>query len=135
MGLCLLRSCDGAVRERRIPHRTGKEKLSFICACILVHISSYLTRPHTSENFRLYTLDLLPPHMLQLCFVLVLVGITMVVSTMYIYVVPYLYTTQHPVMFTLYVIYGHYLLVMICFNYFSGVYTNPGAAPRVFAIL
>ena len=55
----------------------------------------------------------------------------MVVSTMYIYVVPYLYETQHPVMFTLYVLYGHYLLVMICFNYFSGVYTNPGTAPRV----
>ena len=67
----------------------------------------------------------------QLCFLLVLVGITMVVSTMYIYVVPYLYATQHPIMFTLYVLYGHYLLVMICFNYFSGVYTNPGAAPRV----
>jgi hypothetical protein len=68
--------------------------------------------------------------MLQLCFVLVIAGISMVVSTMYIYVVPFLYATQHPTMFTLYVLYGHYLLVMICFNYFSGVYTNPGAAPK-----
>lgn len=66
-----------------------------------------------------------------LCFLLVLAGITMVVSTMYIYVVPYLWATQHPIMFTLYVLYGHYLLVMICFNYFCGVYTSPGTAPKV----
>ena len=72
----------------------------------------------------------IPPTM-QLCFLLVLAGISMVVSTMYIYIVPYLYATQHPILFALYVLYGHYLLVMICFNYFSGVYTNPGAAPRV----
>ena len=55
----------------------------------------------------------------------------MVVGTYYICVVPFLYATQHPLMFTLYVIYGHYILVMICFNYFSGVCTSPGKAPRV----
>ncbi|XP_064382151.1 palmitoyltransferase ZDHHC16-like [Halichondria panicea] len=64
------------------------------------------------------------------CFILVLCGISMVVGTYYICVVPFLYATQHPLMFTLYVIYGHYILVMICFNYFSGVCTSPGKAPR-----
>ena len=55
----------------------------------------------------------------------------MVVTTMYVYVVPFLYQTQHPLIFALYVLYGHYLLIMICFNYFSGVYTRPGTAPKV----
>lgn len=55
----------------------------------------------------------------------------MVVTTMYVYVVPFLYKTQHPVFFACYFIYGHYLLVMICFNYFSGVYTDSGSVPKV----
>lgn len=67
----------------------------------------------------------------QVCFLLVIAGITMVVTTMYIYVVPFLYATQHPVFFACYFTYGHYLLVMICFNYFCGVYTDPGTAPKV----
>jgi len=63
--------------------------------------------------------------------VLVLIGISMVVTTMYLYVVPFLYATQNSFFFTCYLIYGNYLLVMICFNYFSGVYTDPGTAPKV----
>ncbi len=55
----------------------------------------------------------------------------MVAVTMYVYVVPFLYHTQHPLIFAMYFIYGNYLLVMICFNYFSGVYTKPGSAPKV----
>lgn len=62
---------------------------------------------------------------------MVLAGITMVVVTMYVYVVPFLYHTQHPVIFACYFLYGHYLLIMVSFNYFCGVYTNPGAAPKV----
>ena len=70
-------------------------------------------------------------HPMQVCFLMVLAGISMVVSTMYLYMVPFLYNTQHPVSFACYFIYGHYLLIMICFNYFSGVYTDPGSAPKV----
>lgn len=33
MGRCLLRSCDGAVRERRVPHRTGKKKFNCSSIC------------------------------------------------------------------------------------------------------
>lgn len=62
---------------------------------------------------------------------LVLAGISMVVTTMYVYMVPFLYHTQNPLIFALYFIYGNYLFVMICFNYFCGVYTSPGAAPKV----
>ena len=67
----------------------------------------------------------------QLCFILVLIGISTVVSTFYIYILPYLWRVQHPLSFLLYVLYGHYLLVNVCFHYFKGVYTDPGAAPKV----
>lgn len=53
------------------------------------------------------------------------------VATMYLYIVPYMWTTYHPLTFIIYVTYGHYLLVNICFHYFKGVYTSPGWAPKV----
>lgn len=68
---------------------------------------------------------------MQLCFILVLAGISMVVTTMYVYMVPFLYSTQHPASFAFYFVYGNYLVMMICFNYFCGVYTDPGTAPKV----
>ena len=62
---------------------------------------------------------------------LVLVGITTVTSTFYIYFVPYLWQVQHPLVFSLYILYGHYLLLNVCYHYYRGVYTDPGTAPRV----
>ncbi len=62
---------------------------------------------------------------------LVLTGISAVAWTMYVYIVPFLYQTQHPMIFALYFIYGHYLLMNICYHYYRGVYTSPGTAPKV----
>ena len=70
-------------------------------------------------------------HSSQLCFVLVLAGISLVVTTFYMYIMPYLWRVQHPFWFTVYVAYGHYLLLSISFHYYRGVYTDPGAAPKV----
>lgn len=67
----------------------------------------------------------------QICFILVLVGITTVVGTFYRFIIPYLWTVQHPLVFSLYVLYGHYILVNVCYHYFRGVYTDPGSAPKV----
>ena len=50
---------------------------------------------------------------------------------MYLYLVPYMWRTYHPLTFTVYITYGHYLLVNICYHYFKGVYTSPGWAPKV----
>lgn len=66
-----------------------------------------------------------------MCFILVLMGISTVVATMYLHLVPYMWATYHPLVFTAYITYGHYLLVNICFHYFKGVYTSPGSAPKV----
>ncbi|KAL5471524.1 hypothetical protein EMCRGX_G029647 [Ephydatia muelleri] len=65
------------------------------------------------------------------CFFLVLLGISTVVGTMYLYLVPYMWRTYHPLTFTVYITYGHYLLVNICYHYFKGVYTSPGWAPKI----
>ena len=69
----------------------------------------------------------------QVCFFLVLIGITTVVGTFYTHLIPYLWSVQHPLVFSLYVLYGHYLLINVCFHYFKGVYTDPGSAPKVCA--
>lgn len=66
-----------------------------------------------------------------LCFVLVIAGISLVVTTFYMYVIPYLWRVQHPFWFTVYLAYGHYLLLSISFHYFRGVYTDPGTAPKI----
>ena len=70
----------------------------------------------------------------QMCFILVLVGISTVVGTFYSFIVPYLWLVQHPLIFSLYMVYGHYLLINVCYHYFRGVYTDPGAAPKVGAL-
>lgn len=62
---------------------------------------------------------------------LVLIGISTVVSTFYVYILPFLWQVQHPLIFALYIIYGHYLLINVCFHYFMGVRTDPGRAPKV----
>lgn len=61
---------------------------------------------------------------------MVTVGITTVVVTFYCYVMPMLWM-GNSVVFTVYMIYGHYLLINIIFNYYMGVFTNPGNPPKV----
>ena len=58
------------------------------------------------------------------------VGITTVVITFYCYAMPMLWMGNN-VVFVLYMIYGHYLLVNIIFHYYMGVFTNPGTPPKV----
>ena len=75
-----------------------------------------------------------PSFSLQLCFFLVLFGISVVVYTFYTYMVPFLYKTESGPMFSFYFIYGHYLLINISFHYMKGVYTDPGRVPKVWFI-
>jgi ribosomal protein L40E len=60
------------------------------------------------------------------CFILVIIGISLVVFTFYVYMMPFVYHTENGLVFTFYFILGNYLLINIVFHYFSGVYTNPG---------
>ena len=59
------------------------------------------------------------------------VGMTTVVLTFYYYTMPILWMGSSRVVFVLYMIYGHYLLVNIIFHYYMGVFTNPGTPPKV----
>ena len=59
------------------------------------------------------------------------VGISTVVLTFYYYTMPILWMGSSRVVFVLYMIYGHYLLVNIIFHYYMGVFTNPGTPPKV----
>ena len=60
------------------------------------------------------------------CVLLVFVGVTFVVFTMYAYLVPIL-QNGHPVMFFCEVIYGHWLLINVVFHYYKGVTSKPGS--------
>jgi len=60
----------------------------------------------------------------------VTVGVTTVVTTFYKYAMPIMWT-GNGVVFTLYMVYGHYLLINIVFHYYMGVFTNPGNPPKV----
>ena len=60
------------------------------------------------------------------CVLLVFVGVSFVVFTMYSYIVPIL-QNEHPILFFSEVLYGHWLLVNVVFHYYRGVTTKPGS--------
>ena len=67
---------------------------------------------------------------LQLCFLVVVVGVSGVVVTCYSYVIPSL-ADSHPVVAVFWVVYGHYLLVNIVFHYYKGFLLGPGQPTKV----
>ena len=62
---------------------------------------------------------------------MVILGVSTVVYTFYRYMVPFMWETQNSFVFSFYFMYGHYLLVNICFHYIKGVTTDPGRPPKV----
>ena len=130
-----LHPCASLLSARHLPHTHARRSAHGVGGGLLRPLlrttreSCVLRRPRESEYISV-SKGLLYTH-LQLCFCLVLIGITTVVGTFYAYIVPYLWQVQHPLLFSLYLLYGHYLLLNVCFHYFKGVYTDPGSAPKV----
>lgn len=66
----------------------------------------------------------------QLCFLVVVVGVSGVVVTCYSYVIPAL-SESHPIVAVFWVLYGHYLLINIVFHYYKGFRVGPGQPTKV----
>ena len=96
------------VRERRVVDRPGTTR-TFGVHCVLL---PYEASPAFFLSF-------------QLCFLVVVIGVSGVVVTCYSYVIPAL-SESHPIVAVFWVLYGHYLLINIVFHYYKGFRVGPG---------